>query len=51
MIAFSHLGKYGKLGNQLFQIAVVYSHCIRNGKEFSEKLKKHFVNKMSSVTT
>jgi len=34
MIAFSHLGKYGKLGNQLFQIAVVYSHCIRNGKEF-----------------
>ena len=34
MIAFSHLGKYGKLGNQLFQIAVVYSHCTRNGKEF-----------------
>jgi len=34
MITFSHLGKYGKLGNQLFQIAAVYSHCIRNRKEF-----------------
>jgi hypothetical protein len=34
MITFSHLGKYGKLGNQLFQIAAVYSHCIGNRMEF-----------------
>ena len=34
MITFSNLGKYGKLGNQLFQIAVVYSHASRNGFQY-----------------
>ena len=31
MITFSNLGKYGKLGNQLFQISVVYTHSSKNG--------------------
>jgi hypothetical protein len=33
MITFSHLGKYGKLGNQLFQIAVSYSHSKKMNTE------------------
>jgi hypothetical protein len=30
MITFSNLGKYGKLGNQLFQISAVYCHAVKN---------------------
>jgi hypothetical protein len=31
MVTFSNLGKYGRLGNQLFQISAVYSHAKNNG--------------------
>jgi hypothetical protein len=34
MITFSHLGKHGKLGNQLFQISTVYAHSRKNGFEY-----------------
>jgi hypothetical protein len=34
MITFSNLGKYGRLGNQLFQISTVYSHATRNGYDY-----------------
>lgn len=34
MITFSNLGKYGKLGNQLFQISAVYSHAHKNGFQY-----------------
>lgn len=34
MITFNSLGKYGKLGNQLFQIATVYSHAKKFGFDY-----------------
>ncbi len=35
MITFSKLGKYGRLGNQLFQISAVIAHAKRYGFNFS----------------
>lgn len=34
MITFSRLGKYGRLGNQLFQISAVVSYSINNNKDY-----------------
>jgi hypothetical protein len=34
MITFSRLGKFGRLGNQLFQISAVVSHAWKNGFSF-----------------
>ena len=34
MITFNRLGKYGRLGNQLFQISAVISYSIDNNKEY-----------------
>jgi hypothetical protein len=34
MITFSNLGKFGRLGNQLFQISAVVSHSLKNGFNF-----------------
>lgn len=35
MITFSNLGKFGKLGNQLFQIATVYSYAKKYGYSYT----------------
>jgi hypothetical protein len=34
MITFSNLEKFGRLGNQLFQISAVFSHARRNGFDY-----------------
>ena len=37
MISFSKLGEYGRLGNQMFQIAATISHSIKMKEDFSIK--------------
>ena len=39
MITFNRLGKYGRLGNQLFQISAVISYSIDNNKEYALRPK------------
>jgi hypothetical protein len=54
MITFSHLGKFGKLGNQLFQIATTYSHARKNntGYSFPEwKYSKYLKTPLPIITS
>ena len=41
MITFAQLGKYGRLGNQLFQYAALKSLGIKNGYEVPEETKEY----------
>ena len=52
MVTFEDLGKYGRLGNQLFQIASTIGIAIRNGMEFGFpewEYDKHFSSRLPKI--
>jgi len=49
MITFSRLEKYGRLGNQMFQISAVISHAINNGLQYGFKNWKYNVHLLNPL--